>query len=198
MNWRRGAAWLGAGLLGLGMSCAAHADRAIFATGCFWSTESDFEDLPGVRSATAGYIGGYASNPTYEQVGSGMTGHAEAVEVIYDPTRITYAQLLAHFWRTHDPFDGDGQFCDQGTMYRPAIFYLDPVQQAAALASREAMQQRFEGRPLLTHISRAERFWPAEQGHQDFRRRHPQRYDSYRAACRRDARLKEVWGERRP
>jgi len=196
VSLRRHAGLLAALTLGLGMSAGAQAARAIFATGCFWSAESDFEDLPGVTSVTAGYIGGYVPNPTYEQVGSGMTGHAEAIEVFYDPGRITYGELLTHFWHTHDPFDGDGQFCDQGTMYRPAVFYLDPVQQAAAQASFDAMQKRL-GRPVLTHISRADRFWPAEAVHQDFRKRNTTRYAEYREGCRRDARLREVWGDPR-
>lgn len=194
MKLSRGAVMLAALMLGLGLSAGAQAARAIFATGCFWSAESDFEDLPGVTSVISGYIGGYVPDPTYEQVGSGMTGHAEAIEVLYDPARITYAELLAHFWRTHDPFDGDGQFCDQGTMYRPAVFYLDAGQQAAAQASRDAVKKRF-GQPVLTHISRADRFWPAEAVHQDFRKRNTVRYAEYREGCRRDARLREVWGD---
>ncbi len=180
--------------LGLSTPPAAQAARAIFATGCFWSAESDFESLPGVTNVTSGYTGGYVSGPTYEQVGSGLTGHAEAIEVTYDPAKISYAKLLAHFWHTHDPFDGDGQFCDQGTPYRPAIFWLDDAQRIAAEKSLAAMQRRFD-QPVLTHISQGERFWPAEASHQDFARIHPERYAQYRAACGRDARLREVWGD---
>ena len=180
--------------LGLGVSGGAQAARAIFATGCFWSTEADFETLRGVTAVTSGYIGGHVQRPSYEQVGSGMSGHAEAVEVVYDPAKISYRELLAHFWRTHDPFDGDGQFCDQGTMYRPSVFYLDATQRTQAEASREQVQAGLD-RPVLTHIARADLFWPAEATHQDFRRRHAERYAAYRVACGRDARLREVWGE---
>lgn len=180
--------------LGFCVPAAAQAARAIFATGCFWTSESDFENLAGVSTVTSGYIGGYASAPTYEQVGSGLTGHAEAVEVVYDPAKIGYGELLAHFWRTHDPFDVDGQFCDQGTMYRPSVFYLDDAQKTAAEDSRARMQARFD-RPIRTHIARAERFWAAEAVHQDFRKRNPERYAKYHVACGRDARLREVWGD---
>lgn len=194
MNASRGVARLIVLLMGLGAVFGAQAARAIFATGCFWSSESDFEDLPGVTQVTSGYTGGYVQAPTYEQVGSGLTGHAEAVEVVYDPAQISYEQLLAHFWRTHDPFDVDGQFCDQGMMYRPVIFWLDMQQKQAAEQSRARQQKRFS-EPIQTHIARAERFWPAEAAHQDFRRRNPARYAEYRVACGRDRRLREVWGE---
>jgi peptide-methionine (S)-S-oxide reductase len=178
--------------LGSGVASAASA-RAIFATGCFWCTESDFEKLEGVQSVVSGYIGGTLDNPTYEDVGGGMTGHAEAVEIVFDPARISYAQLLDHFWRTHDPFDGDGQFCDQGFQYRPAIFYLDAAQKAAAESSRAQQQKRFK-QAIKTHIEPARRFWPAEAYHQDYAKTNNLRYRYYRSGCGRDRRLHEIWG----
>lgn len=165
--------------------------RAIFATGCFWCAEADFEKLDGVLSVVSGYTGGKGQDPTYEQVGSGLTGHAEAVEVTFDPAKIRYETLLDTFWHTHDPFNLAGQFCDRGPQYRPAIFVLDEVQRKAAEASKAKAQARFEP-PLLTPIEPAGRFWPAEVYHQDYYKTHPVRYRYYRSGCGRDARLEVI------
>jgi peptide-methionine (S)-S-oxide reductase len=171
--------------------------RAVFATGCFWCTESDFEKLDGVVSAVSGYIGGKVQNPTYEQVGSGLTGHTEAVEVTYDPAKISYDALLDEFWRTHDPFNMAGQFCDRGPQYRPAIFVLDDAQKKSAEASKARAQARF-AQPLLTPIEPASRFWPAESYHQDYYKTNTLRYRYYRSGCGRDARLAEIRKQAKP
>lgn len=165
---------------------------AIFASGCFWCTESDFEKLPGVASVVSGYTGGKLAKPSYEQVGSGLTGHTEAVRIEFDPAQLSYEKLLEHFWRTHDLFDADGQFCDQGSQYRPEIFYLDAAQKAAALASKAAVQKRFKS-PILTPITQAGTFWPAEAYHQDYSKNNPLRYRYYRSGCGRDERIRAIW-----
>lgn len=171
--------------------------RAIFASGCFWCTEADFEKLDGVIAVVSGYIGGRVANPTYEQVGSGQTGHTEAAEITYDPARISYDALLDHFWNTHDPFDTDGQFCDRGHHYRPGIYVLNDAQKQAAEASRVQVQQRFEQK-IGTPIVQAGRFWPAEGYHQDYYKNNPIRYRYYRTGCGRDARLAEIRKQARP
>ena len=169
---------------------------ATFAGGCFWCMEPPFDKIPGVISTTSGYTGGKTENPTYEQVSSGDTGHAEAVRVIYDPAKVTYAQLLAVFWRNIDPHDAGGQFCDRGTQYRTAIFVHNDAQRKEAEESKRALEA--SGRlkqPIVTAIVTATRFYPAEDYHQDYYRKNPVRYKFYRANCGRDARLREVWGE---
>jgi peptide-methionine (S)-S-oxide reductase len=166
--------------------------QAVFAGGCFWCMESDFEHLPGVVSVVSGYTGGREANPTYEQVSSERTGHYESVRVTYDPGRVTYEQLLAHFWRNVDPTDAGGQFCDRGPSYRTAIFVTDAQRQAAE-ASKASTQTRL-GRAIVTPILPLGRFWTAEQYHQDYYRRNPLRYRFYRTRCGRDGRLREVWG----
>lgn len=171
----------------------AGAAQAIFASGCFWCTESDFEKLAGVKSVVSGYTGGQVENPAYEQVGGGQTGHTEAVKIIFDPAQISYEDLLKHFWRTHDPLDGEGQFCDRGSQYRPGIFYLDDAQKTAAEASRTDAQQRLK-QPIATEITRASRFWPAEDYHQNYYKRNSLRYRYYRSGCGRDARIEKLWG----
>jgi peptide-methionine (S)-S-oxide reductase len=170
--------------------------RAIFAGGCFWCMEAPFDALPGVVSTTAGYIGGAKPDPTYEAVSAGRTGHAEAVEVRYDPARIDYERLLAVFWRNIDPVAVDRQFCDAGTQYRSAIFYVDATQRALAEASKAELEAagRFD-RPITTEITAAGTFWPAEDYHQDYYERNPIRYAFYRSRCGRDARLQELWGD---
>jgi peptide-methionine (S)-S-oxide reductase len=169
---------------------------AIFAGGCFWCMEPPFDKLPGVISTTSGYTGGRVPNPTYEQVSAGRTGHAEAVQVKYDPTRIGYAQLLDVFWRNIDPLAVDRQFCDVGDQYRSAIFTVDAEQQRLAEASKRALQDsgRFD-RPIATQIVAASRFYRAERDHQDYYRRNPVRYKFYRFNCGRDQRLEELWGK---
>jgi len=172
----------------------ARSARAVFAGGCFWCMEAPFDKLPGVLSSTSGYTGGQVKNPTYEQVSAGSTGHAEAVQVLYDPKRITYAQLLEVFWHNIDPFDKSGQFCDKGSQYRSAIFYGNEEERRAAEESKQRVEQRF-GRPVATQIVAAGAFYPAEEYHQDFYRKNPGRYQQYRQGCGRDRRLKELWGD---
>jgi len=171
---------------------------ATFAGGCFWCEETAFEGIDGVLSVTSGYTGGHARNPTYEQVSSGVTGHAESVQVVYDPAKISYARLLDVFWHNVDPLQKDGQFCDHGTQYRSAIFYHDENQRNEAEASKRKLEEepRFKGK-IVTQIVAASTFYPAEEYHQDFYKKNPTRYHEYRMACGRDARLKELWGKRR-
>ncbi|MFP5357293.1 MAG: peptide-methionine (S)-S-oxide reductase MsrA [Gammaproteobacteria bacterium] len=180
---------------------AAAAEReAIFAGGCFWCTEADFEKLPGVIEAVSGYIGGSLPNPSYEQVSSGRSGHTEAVRVRFDTDRVSYAELVERFWRTIDPLTPNAQFCDRGSQYRSGIYYLDEQQKEAALASRQALidSRRFD-RPIVTEILPAGVFYPAETYHQDYARNNPLRYAYYRRGCGRDSRLEQLWGpERKP
>ena len=165
---------------------------AVFAGGCFWSTESAFEHMPGVVSATSGYSGGRTANPTYSQVGDGGTGHLEAVRVVYDPRQISYASLVTRFLRTIDPTDADGQFCDQGDQYRTAIFVANAAERRAAEAAKAEAARQLRA-PVATAIRPASAFYPAEDYHQDFARRNPTRYGMYRRGCGRDARLQQVW-----
>jgi peptide-methionine (S)-S-oxide reductase len=169
---------------------------AIFAGGCFWCEETAFEGLPGVLSVVSGYTGGQTKNPTYEQVSAGVTGHAESVQVTYDPAKTSYEKLLDVFWRNVDPFQKNGQFCDHGTQYRSAIFYRDEAQKKAAEESRRELEEapKFKGK-IVTEIVAASTFYPAEEYHQDFYKKSPARYYSYREGCGRDARLKQIWGE---
>lgn len=170
--------------------------KATFAGGCFWCVESDFDKIDGVLSTTSGYTGGTVANPTYEQVAAKRTGHAEAVEVAYDPRKVSYERLLEHFWRTIDPTTPDRQFCDVGSPYRSVIFTHDAAQMSAARASLAAIEKSkpFKA-PIVTQIVAAGPFYPAEAYHQDYYRKNPVRYEFYRARCGRDARLKELWGD---
>jgi peptide-methionine (S)-S-oxide reductase len=172
--------------------------RATFAGGCFWCMEAPFDKIPGVVSTTSGFAGGKVAQPTYEQVASGKTGHAEVVRVVFDPRKIAYERLLEVFWRNIDPFDGGGQFCDRGSQYRSAIFYEDDAQKQAALASRESLAQSgtLPG-PIMTDIAPLETFYPADEYHQDFYLRNVRQYWSYRSGCGRDQRLRQLWGEAR-
>jgi len=168
---------------------------ATFAGGCFWCVESDFDKLPGVLSTTSGYTGGKVANPSYEQVSSKTTGHAEAVEIAYDPKRISYEQLLNHFWHSIDPTTKDRQFCDVGSPYRTAIFVHGAAQRRAAEASLAELQKTKPFKePIVTQIVDAGPFYPAEAYHQDYYRKNPVRYHYYRSACGRDARLAQLWG----
>jgi len=171
-------------------------ERAYFAGGCFWCTESDFESVDGVVDAISGYAGGHVDNPTYEQVSAGGTGHAESIEVLYDPAKVTYEELLDVFWHSVDPTDAGGQFCDRGSSYRTAIFAADDTQLEAAQASKAALEKTkpFDA-PIVTEITRLEHFWPAEGYHQDFYKKNPLRYKFYRSGCGRDARVKKLWGD---
>jgi peptide-methionine (S)-S-oxide reductase len=168
--------------------------RATFAGGCFWSMEEPFDQFPGVISTTTGYAGGREPNPTYQQVASGQTGHAEVVQVVFDPAKVSYVKLLETFWRNIDPFDPGGQFCDRGRHYRTAIFYEDDEQKEAALASKESLER--SGRlpaPIATEVMPLRAFYPAEAEHQDFYQRNVRRYWTYRTGCGRDQRLKQLW-----
>lgn len=168
--------------------------KALFAGGCFWCMQPPFDKTNGVIDTVVGYTGGHTSNPTYEEVGSGSTGHYEAIEVSYNPDIVSYSELLDIFWRNIDPFDTSGQFCDKGPTYRSAIFYLTPEQEKLAEKSEKEVAERFK-HPVATNIHKANTFWPAEDYHQDYYIHNPVRYKFYRYRCGRDARLKELWGD---
>lgn len=175
---------------------AAGQEVATFAGGCFWCMEQPFDNLDGVISTTSGYMGGKTPNPTYRQVASGRTGHAEVVQVIFDPKKVTYAKLLEVYWRNVDPYDGDGQFCDRGSPYRPAIFAHTSEQSAAAEASKAELQKSGPiKQPIAVKIEEAGAFTSAEDYHQDFYKKNPVRYLIYRGGCGRDARLEALWGK---
>jgi len=173
----------------------SRAKTATFAGGCFWCMEPAFDKLPGVVSVTVGYTGGRTKNPTYEEVSAGGTGHAESVQIIYDPSKITYAKLLDVFWRNIDPTVKDRQFCDVGNQYRSSIFYHDEEQKELAEESKKELEEskRFPG-PIYTEIAPASQFYPAEEYHQQYYKKNPVRYKFYRWNCGRDARLLELWG----
>jgi peptide-methionine (S)-S-oxide reductase len=172
---------------------------ATFAGGCFWCMEHPFDHLPAVTSVTSGYTGGHTEHPSYEEVSGGGTGHAESVEVVYDPTKITYEQLLAVFWHNIDPLTRDAQFCDHGAQYRSAIFYHDSTQRRLAEESKRQLEAagRFR-QPIVTEIVAATAFYPAEEYHQHYYRKNPIRYNFYRWNCGRDRRLRELWGASAP
>jgi peptide-methionine (S)-S-oxide reductase len=195
-----GAAVLLTAALGFAASSATAEDRgatavATFAGGCFWCIEADLEKLEGVLSVTSGYTGGQTENPSYKEVSAGATGHAEAVRVVFDPAVISYEELLGHFWRSIDPTAEDRQFCDVGRQYRSAIFYHDEAQREAAERSRSELERSkpFE-EPIVTEITPATAFYPAEASHQDYAKKNPIRYRYYRKGCGRDQRLAELWG----
>ena len=170
---------------------------ATFAAGCFWCVESDFDKVPGVTATISGYTGGKKVNPTYQEVSSGSTGHTEAVQVIYDPKKVTYEKLLEVFWVNVDPTVKDRQFCDTGSQYRSAIFVHDEAQRKAAEASKAAVEKsKTFKEPIVTPIEAAGAFYAAEDYHQDYYRKNPVRYDFYRKGCGRDARLKQLWGDK--
>ncbi|HEX8466787.1 MAG TPA: peptide-methionine (S)-S-oxide reductase MsrA [Allosphingosinicella sp.] len=198
-------ALLGALLLLVGFAIALQSPRAagaapnsrlasaVFAGGCFWCTESDFDKVPGVVSTISGYSGGRIANPTYEQVSSGGTGHIEAVKVIYDPAKVSYSKLVAHFFRTVDPLDGGGQFCDRGSQYRSAIFVAGPAERRIAEATKGNAAALLK-KPIATQILAAAPFYPAEDYHQNYYKKNPTKYKYYRWRCGREARLTKVWG----
>ncbi len=171
---------------------------AIFAGGCFWCMEPPFDKLDGVKSTISGYIGGDKHNPTYKQVSAGKTGHTEAVEVRYDPSKVSYQTLLDVFWVNIDPLVKNRQFCDAGSQYRPGIFYVNEQQQQLAEGSKRALEasKRF-AKPIVVEITAATEFYPAEDYHQDYYKKNPVRYKYYRFGCGRDKRLDELWGEDR-
>ena len=170
-------------------------EKATFAGGCFWCMEAPFDKLPGVMSVTPGYSGGQVKNPTYEQVSAGGTGHAESVQIVFDPSKTSYSKLLDIYWHNIDPTVTDRQFCDVGSQYRSAIFYHGEEQRRVAQQSRAALEisKPFRG-PVVTEISAASEFYPAEEYHQHYYKKNPLRYKFYRNGCGRDRRLKELWG----
>jgi peptide-methionine (S)-S-oxide reductase len=170
-------------------------EKALFAGGCFWCMESAFDKLEGVKAVISGYTGGHKKNPSYEEVSSGATGHAEAIEITYDPAVISYSKLLDVFWHNIDPTVKDRQFCDVGAQYRTAIWYQNEEQRRLAEESKKALEKshRFKG-PIYTEITQATQFYPAEEYHQKYYQKNPLRYKFYRHNCGRDQRLKELWG----
>jgi peptide-methionine (S)-S-oxide reductase len=196
-----GYAWLNGALGGIGGADAAAVQqtqtprglqKATLAAGCFWCVEADFDKVKGVVETISGYIGGSVRNPTYEQVSAGGTGHVEAVEILFDPSVVTFEQLLDHYWRNVDPFVANRQFCDIGAQYRPEIFVHTPAQRAAAEASKQRLQRQFQ-QPIVVKITDAGPFYRAEAYHQDYYKTHSIQYRYYRWRCGRDARLAEIW-----
>jgi len=197
-----------AGVLIAGLAALAAAPRAAatpapggakatatFAGGCFWCMVHPFDQLPGVISVTSGYSGGTKDHPTYEEVSAGGTGHAESVQVVYDPARVTYEKLLDVYWHNIDPFARESQFCDHGHQYRSVIFYHDAAQKQLAEATKVAWEKKL-GKPIATEIVAYTKFWPAEDYHQDYYKKNPLRYKYYRYSCGRDQRLEQVWGKK--
>ena len=178
------------------VTAATNLEKATFAGGCFWCMEHAFDEIPGVVSVTSGYTGGWKKHPTYEEVSAGETGHAESVQVVYDPAKVTYERLLNAFWHNIDPTVKDRQFCDSGHQYRSAIFYHNEEQHRQALQSKELLEKNkpFKG-PIVTEIVQATEFYPAEDYHQHYYKKNPIRYKYYRYRCGRDQRLKELWGD---
>ena len=187
-------------LIGLLVSHSQAADpsataKAYFAGGCFWCMEEVFEKVPGVISVVSGYMGGRVEHPSYEQVSAGGTGHAESVEVVYDPAKVSYARLLDAFWHNVDPVTPNGQFCDHGSQYRAVIFYQGEEEKRLAEESKRAIEQSQRlPQPIVTELSKASQFYPAEEYHQDFYKKNPIRYKFYKFNCGRAQRLEEVWG----
>jgi peptide-methionine (S)-S-oxide reductase len=193
--------WIGIFIFGLNYASAqtpsgvSNRGKATFAGGCFWCMEPPFDKVDGVIATISGYTGGQTKNPTYEEVSAGRTGHAEAVQVIYDPGKVTYEKLLQIFWHNIDPTVANRQFCDAGTQYRSAIFYHDATQKRLAEESKQAIEKSGQiKQPIVTQIVPAGEFTVAEDYHQDFYKKNSFRYNSYRTGCRRDARLRELWG----
>jgi peptide-methionine (S)-S-oxide reductase len=191
--WLRGGFVLSTGVAAQTPALQPGWEKATFAVGCFWTAESIFDKVPGVKATTAGFTGGHVKNPTYDEVSNGGTGHAEAVEVMFDPSVVSYDQLLDAFWKHIDPFVDHRQFCDVGDQYRPAIFIHTDAQRAAAEASKKRVQERFR-KSIKVSIGKAAPFYPADESHQDYYLRHPLQYEYYRWACGRDARLEQIWG----
>ncbi len=174
---------------------ATDVDTATFAAGCFWCMEHPFDAIDGVISTTSGYIGGHQDQPTYQQVSSGSTGHTEAVQIVFDSSKVSYDQLLEIYWRNSDPTTANRQFCDIGSQYRPAIFYHNQEQQRLAEASKKHIQQHKSfPQEIITEITATSTFWPAEAYHQDYYLKNPIRYKFYRYNCGRDQHLEQLWG----
>jgi peptide-methionine (S)-S-oxide reductase len=169
-------------------------ETATFAGGCFWCVQHDFDQVPGVVSTTAGFTGGSKVNPTYEEVSSGKTGHVEAVQVVYDPAKVNYQELLNVYWHNIDPTRNDGQFCDRGSQYRPVIFYHNAAQKKLAEKYKNQLIEEDKIGPIRVEILPSQTFYPAEAYHQEYYRKNPIRYKFYRYNCGRDKRLKQIWG----
>ncbi|MFZ4536192.1 peptide-methionine (S)-S-oxide reductase MsrA [Propionivibrio sp.] len=175
---------------------ATNAATAIFAGGCFWCIEADFEKLPGVIGAESGYTAGKKVDPTYEQVSAGSTGHTEAIRVTYDPSRVSYAQLVDFFWKHIDPTVKDRQFCDVGSQYRSGIYWQNEAERKVAESSRDALLASGKFKEIHTEIVAATAFYPAEEYHQDYYKKNPIRYAYYRNGCGRDSRVESLWGKK--
>lgn len=192
---------LAATLLAVGIANAQEKSKlavATFGSGCFWCTESDFDKVEGVVKTISGFMGGHVKNPTYRQVVRGNTGHTEVVQVTFDPSKVTYSQLVEYYWRHVDPFDKNGQFCDRGTQYRPAIFTHSQAQAEIATKSRDAIDNsgRFKQK-IVVEITPASAFTAAEEYHQNFYKKNPFHYVRYRLGCRRDLRIEQIWGNQK-
>ena len=170
--------------------------KAVFAGGCFWSVERFFDKVDGVVATVSGFAGGTKKNPTYDEVVTGRTGHAEAVQVTYDPKKVSYEKLLDAFWHNIDPFTPNGQFCDFGTQYRTAIFYQGDEQKRLAEKNKADLQARFK-KSVATEIVAASEFYPADESHQDFHIKNPAHYERYRIGCGRDRQLAQIWGSQK-
>jgi peptide-methionine (S)-S-oxide reductase len=171
-------------------------EKATFAGGCFWCMEHPFDQLDGVKSVTSGYTGGQKKDPNYKEVSAGGTGHTEAVQIVYDPAKVTYEKLLSVFWHNIDPTVKDRQFCDSGNQYRSGIFYHNEEQRKLALQSKAQLEKtKTFKEPIVTEIVQATEFYPAEDYHQQYYKKNPIRYKYYRTSCGRDRRLKELWGK---
>ncbi|MEN8205352.1 MAG: peptide-methionine (S)-S-oxide reductase MsrA [Pseudomonadota bacterium] len=171
-------------------------ETAIFAGGCFWCMEPPFDKLDGVISTTSGYTGGNKEDPTYKEVSRGRTGHTEAIQIVYDPARIGYEELLNEFWHNIDPTNANGQFCDRGSQYRSEVFYQNAKQEKLAKQSKAALiELKPFTAPVVTGVTQASVFYPAEDYHQDYYQKNPVRYKFYRYGCGRDKRLEELWGK---
>lgn len=187
---------LGFGLLGYSSRAVAAEETAILAGGCFWCVESDYDHVPGVISTTSGYIGGETPNPTYKAVSAGGTGYIEAVKIVFDPDKTSYSNILDVFWRSVDPTDDGGQFCDRGESYKTAIFATTDAQKETAQSSKAALNESgVLKKPIVTEIRDASKFYPAEEYHQDYYNKNPIRYKFYRFSCGRDAKIVELWGD---
>ena len=181
------------GLTAMTAAAQAATATAVFAGGCFWCTESDFEKLPGVVAAESGYTGGKTANPSYEAVSAGHTGHTEAVRVTYDPDKVSYAQLVEFFWRTIDPTEKDRQFCDVGDQYRSGIYWGTDAERQVAEASLAKLKASGRFKNIYTEVKKADPFYVAEDYHQDYYKKNSVRYSYYRFSCGRDAQIKRVW-----
>lgn len=187
---------LGGAALAFAQTAPAKTEKATFAGGCFWCVEADFDKVDGVISTTSGYTGGKTTNPTYKEVSGGSTGHAEAVEIVYDPAKVSFEKLLDTFWRSIDPLVKDRQFCDSGDEYRSAIFFHNDEQKRLAEATKSAVEAQLKQK-VYTEVVPAGAFYKAEDYHQDYYIKNPSKYSFYRWNCGRDQRLQQIWGNKK-